>query len=198
MFLPKSQAETSAEAKAKAERNKAYDRIEKWSVEAIPSEIREGAQINVQEVQCGDPNCAPVDTAIAIVFQSGGRGMLGLPMEAKDVTKELLLDSYPTEEVLRAWSRGEDAEWPPFEDEEYDDDEFKLPVLRFQIGQRVECRVGPDPVTGWTTGEIIQLWYREPNWPEDSWAPYKVQLDDGRKIFAPGDVDQVIRAERRA
>jgi len=116
--------------------------------------------------------------------------MFGLPMEAKDVTLEHLMSSFPTEPILRKWADGEEAEWPPLEDL---DMSANRPNLRFQAGDRVECRIGPDPVTGWATGTVIQLWYREPNWPENSWAPYKIKLDDGMKIFAPGDVDQIIR-----
>jgi len=120
---------------------------------------------------------------------------MGLPMEAKDVTKQILFESYPTEEVLTKWSKGEDAEWPPYEEEEYDE-ETERPRVRFEIGQKVECRIGPDPVTGWAPGTVAQLWYREPNWPPNSWAPYQIRLDDGRLIFAPGDMDQVIRLAR--
>ena len=119
---------------------------------------------------------------------------MGIPLEAKDVSKEALLECFPTEDVLNAWSRGEDAEWPPMDD--YDDDNMDFtqkPQLRFSVGQRVVCRVGPDPVKGWAPGKVIQLWYREPTWPPNSLAPYKIELDDGRNIFAPGDVDQIIR-----
>ena len=123
---------------------------------------------------------------------SGGRGMLGLPLEAKDVSKEALLESFPTAQVLLAWSRGEEAEWPPMDDDD-EQDFSQRPPLRFDVGQRVVCRVGPDPVTGWAPGRVIMLWYREPTWPANSWAPYKIELDDGRNIFAPGDVDQIIR-----
>lgn len=120
--------------------------------------------------------------------------MISLPLEAVDVTEEILLSGFPTEDVLAAWERGEEAEWPPIEDEEPDHDEdSNLPSLRFDLGQKVDCRVGPDPVTGWTSGTVTELWYREESWPEGSFAPYKVQLDDGRAIFAPGDIDQVIR-----
>ena len=124
--------------------------------------------------------------------------MLGLPMQAKDVKKPILIESFPTPEVLTKWSNGEEAEWPPFDDEMEDDDmldDFDLPPLRFAVGTRVECRIGPDPVTGWAKGEIIKHWYREEGWPEDSYAPYRVQLDNGQGMFAPGDVDQIIRAE---
>ena len=60
----------------------------------------------------------------------------------------------------------------------------------------MHCRVGDDPVTGWASGTVVQLSYHEPNWPPDVFAPYQIQLDDGRLIFAPHDIEQVIRAEQ--
>ncbi|KAL7476631.1 hypothetical protein ACHAW6_002480 [Cyclotella cf. meneghiniana] len=193
MFLPKNESDTSKLRAAEAARREGYARIEAWALEAIPSEIRRGVTITVQEVQCGDPECAPIDTAVAIMFPSGGRGMMGIPLEAKDVSEEDFLDFFPTEDVLNAWSRGEDAEWPPIDDDDDEIDFTQRPRLRFSVGQRVVCRVGPDPVKGWAPGRVIQLWYREPTWPANSLAPYKIELDDGRNIFAPGDVDQIIR-----
>ena len=121
--------------------------------------------------------------------------MLGLPMEAKEVQKPMLIETFPTEEVLTKWSNGEEAEWPPFDDMDEDLEDFNLPPLRFAVGKRVECRIGPDPVEGWAKGAVIQHWYRENSWPEGSYAPYKVQLDKGQYIFAPGDTEQIIRAE---
>jgi hypothetical protein len=38
-------------------------------------------------VQCGDPNCAPIDTVIALLFANGRRAMTGLPMDFKGVEK---------------------------------------------------------------------------------------------------------------
>ena len=67
MFLPGIDEERRR-ASALAERRDAYQRIEQWSLEAVPSDIRDGLQISIQEVQCGDPTCAPIDTAIAILF----------------------------------------------------------------------------------------------------------------------------------
>mmetsp|Transcript_25787 Transcript_25787/g.53869 ORF Transcript_25787/g.53869 Transcript_25787/m.53869 type:complete len:195 (-) Transcript_25787:236-820(-) len=192
MFLPKTDAVNAEIRAAEQARREGYSRIELWVTEAIPSELRRGVTISVQEVECGDPDCAPIDTAIAILFSSGGRGMLGIPSESKDVSKESLLEVFPTTPVLAAWARGEDAEWPPMEDDD-EDDIGPRPRLRFDIGKRVVCRVGPDPVTGWAAGRVVQLWYREPSWPANSWAPYKIELEDGRNIFAPGDVDQIIR-----
>jgi hypothetical protein len=80
-------------------------------------------------------------------------------MEAREVTKEELSNNFPTTDVLEKWYRGEDADWPPFEEPEF-------PELRFDVGTRVLCRIGPDANKDWAPGEIVLLWYREPNWPK--------------------------------
>jgi len=116
---------------------------------------------------------------------------MGLPMEAREVTEEILKEDFPYTDVLEKWSRGEEADWPPMEAMT-----DQLPDLRFEVGQKVECRIGPDEVTGWAKGKVMQLWYREDGWADGSFAPYKIMLDDGRDIFAPGDVDMVIRAQK--
>jgi hypothetical protein len=121
----------------------------------------------------------------------GANGMFGLPMEAREVTKEELEGNFPTRNVLEKWYHGEEAEWPPLEDE--DGEGGQMPALRFDLGGLVMCRIGPNAETDWAPGTICQLWYREPSWPPGSFAPYKVKLDDGREIFAPADLDQVIR-----
>lgn len=192
MFLPQNDTAAAEVKAAEQARREGYARIEIWVNEAIPAEIRRGVTVSVQEVACGDPNCSPIDTAVAIMFPSGGRGMLGIPLESKDVSKDSLLDVFPTTQVLAAWARGEEAEWPPLDDGD-EQEAGQRPRLRFNIGQRVVCRVGPDPVTGWAPGRVALQWYREPSWPANSWAPYKIELEDGRNIFAPGDVDQIIR-----
>ena len=68
MFLPDSMRDVDAETAADARRTQAYKDIEGWSMELIPAQIRNGVQMSVQEVACGDPDCAPIDTAIAILF----------------------------------------------------------------------------------------------------------------------------------
>lgn len=112
--------------------------------------------------------------------------MIGLPMTAKEVKPEDLQHSFPTKDVLEKWFKGEEADWPPAEEPTPTD-----VALRFVIGQKVECRVGGDE---WAPGTVAELWYREQNWPAGSFAPYKILLDDGRDIFAPADMDQIIRA----
>ena len=125
-------------------------------------------------------------------LHSGGQGMFGVPQEAKDVTEEDLKHFFPTPEVLEKWHKGEEADWPPMVDELGADD---FPKLRFEVGTKVLCRIGP---TDWAPGTIIQLWYRESQWPAGSFAPYKIKLDNGSDIFAPGDLDQVIRRNPKA
>lgn len=109
--------------------------------------------------------------------------MLGLPMEAKEVTLPILQEFFPPADIIRAWFDGQDVAWPP---------EPEPVELRFQVGQRVVCRVSP---TEWAPGTIVQQWYREPTWPEGHYAPYKILLSDGRNIFAPQDADPIIRLD---
>lgn len=68
MFLPKNEANNADLRLAEQARREGYSRIEQWVTEAIPTEIRRGITVSVQEVQCGDPDCSPIDTAIAIMF----------------------------------------------------------------------------------------------------------------------------------
>jgi hypothetical protein len=65
MFLPQNQ---DAVQEADQARKKAFKDIEAWCMDIIPQAIREQATVSVQEVQCGDPDCAPIDTAVTIVF----------------------------------------------------------------------------------------------------------------------------------
>mmetsp|Transcript_11500 Transcript_11500/g.25675 ORF Transcript_11500/g.25675 Transcript_11500/m.25675 type:complete len:181 (+) Transcript_11500:161-703(+) len=162
-----------------------FRQIETWCEALIPSHIVKDCQVSVQEMACGDPQCSPVDTAVTLMFKSGGQGIFGLPMEAKDVTQKEIQDNFPTQDVLEKWHRGEEADWPPME-----------PIsLRFDVGASVLCRTGP---TEWAPGKVVDLWYREQGWPPGSFAPYKILLNDGRNIYAPADMDQVIRLNPNA
>lgn len=118
--------------------------------------------------------------------------MISLPLKAVEVTEEDLKHVFPPVDIFEKWSRGEDAVWPPDDGDDMIgmNGNGEMQELRFDVGTHVLCRVGP---TDWAPGRIIQLWYREPNWPEYVFAPYKILLEDGRSIFAPQDMDQVIR-----
>lgn len=64
-------------------------------------------------------------------------------------------------------------------------------ALRFKPGDRVLCNCGVE----WEAGTITMLHYREATWPEGQFAPYQVQLDSGRMICAPSDIDECIKEE---
>jgi hypothetical protein len=75
------------------------------------------------------------------------------------------------------------------------------PPLRFPIGTPVRCFVGSQV---WPRGTVIAHDYREENWPaEQLSAPYQILLDDewvqggGNAIWAPADVDEMIRSAFR-
>ena len=64
--------------------------------------------------------------------------------------------------------------------------------LRFKVGDRVKCCGGPNH---WESGTVIKLWYTEDSFAQGFYAPYQVELDEGRLIFAPEDSDACIRKE---
>jgi hypothetical protein len=41
----------------------------------ISEELKEGLLIDVKEIICGDPNCAPIDTVITLVWEPIGKGI---------------------------------------------------------------------------------------------------------------------------
>jgi len=179
MFDP---SKAKADKLAKSKVKKALADLSLWANLLVPPALQEGLLLDVKEIQCGDPGCAPVDTVFTLVWQSGGRGVFALPYAPEELqTQEELRALFPDEETLTLWKSGKRAPWP------------RRPALRFEVGARVECRVGPHPVKGWVPGRIIKLHYTEPSWPPNMVAPYQIALHDGRLIFAPQDSDKVIR-----
>ena len=147
----------------------------------IPLELQNDIMIDIKEVVCGDPSCSPIDTVVTIVWESGGRGVFALPLAIAEIEDHEIIDLFPDIDTLEAWKAGQKVRWP------------REPELRFTLGTRVQCRIGPDPVTGWASGRVVALHYSEPNWPPGQVAPYQIWLHDGRLIFAPADTDQLIR-----
>jgi hypothetical protein len=178
MFDPNA---NKAEKAHKAKMKKACAKLQGWGMQCIPQSLQANIMIDVKDVQCGDPDCAPIDTVFTLVWSDGGRGVFGMPYAPDELEEEDLKEFFPDEETLTKWKAGKVAPWPP------------KPPLRFDIGDRVECRVGPHPVKGWAPGRVIQLNYSEPDWPPNMEAPYQIALQDGRLIFAPQDTDMVIR-----
>merc|ERR1740121_1087124 len=72
----------------------------------------------------------------------------------------------------------------------------RIEALRFDIGDKVLCNTGDDE---WTSGTIVAHMYRDDLMPPGMVAPYQIMLDDdGGLIWAPADVDCVIRAKKSA
>jgi len=178
MFNP---SKALAKKNEKSLKKKAVADLKAMSEALIPETLKAGLIVDVNEVVCGDPSCAPVDTIFTFLWENSGKGVFAIPSEAHEISPDDLTEYFPDHETLQAWKEGKRARWPP------------LPPLRFQVGDRVECRVGPHPVKGWAPGRIIKLHYSEKSWPPNMTAPYQIALHDGRLIFAPQDVDQVIR-----
>lgn len=67
--------------------------------------------------------------------------------------------------------------------------EKKRKMLRFAVGDEVECR----SAKGWCKGKIVALMYREDFMSPGMVAPYQIKLDEGDLIYAPEDIDELIR-----
>jgi G3E family GTPase len=65
----------------------------------------------------------------------------------------------------------------------------KSEALRFALGDQVECKAGGR----WRKGEVVAHMYREPDMPAGVVAPYQVKLTDGELIYAPADIDDLVR-----
>ena len=62
---------------------------------------------------------------------------------------------------------GQNALWAPA-----DHDSCIRAALRFRVGERVTCRVGPDT---WAHGTVVAHFHREPAWPEGQYSPYQAR-----------------------
>jgi len=81
-------------AKAKKDtaalKKKAFENIKSWIMAALPEDMKSEVEtVATREFQCGDPSCAPIDTAIQIFFKDQQRKPLqtGLPKEADKLTQ---------------------------------------------------------------------------------------------------------------
>lgn len=77
-----------AAAREKEQTNAAKRAIRSWVQDALPPEIAATVEsISVQEFQCGDPSCSPIDTGIFIMIKGGETLQQGIPKHPKDVTE---------------------------------------------------------------------------------------------------------------
>ena len=90
MFVPKAKQSNEAVAKRKA-----FQKIKEWCAQIIPMELQQGLNVDVRELVCGDPACAPVDTVITLIWNDGGRGMFGVPFDPMEITQEDFIENFP-------------------------------------------------------------------------------------------------------
>jgi len=51
------------------DKKRTLQRVENLALECLPEHMRSAATVSIQEVQCGDPECAPIDTVVTIIFE---------------------------------------------------------------------------------------------------------------------------------
>lgn len=72
MFDPSKASQAKLDALAK---KRAQASVKEKCIQLVPMELQEGLLIDVKEVQCGDPNCSPIDTVITMVWAEGGENI---------------------------------------------------------------------------------------------------------------------------
>jgi len=55
--------------KEQQEKQRQYRKVEAMAEELIPERMRKDCTVSVQEVQCGDPQCSPIDTVVTLLFE---------------------------------------------------------------------------------------------------------------------------------
>jgi len=191
-------ADPTADARERAKRD-AIARVKSWVESRLPREHLDARDcvVDVSEIQCGDPECAPIDTVIRIIYRDACGTAFGIPCEVEEVEVGDVERQMPPEAVVADWANGTPTTWPP-EPEPQEPGPVPTDRLRFEVGTRVRCRVGPGE-DGWAAGAVVAHWYRGRSWPTGQYAPYQVQLDrqdmGSGLIFAPYDDDACIRAE---
>lgn len=178
----------------------ATKRVRQWVESRLPEAhvVNRDVVVDVSEVQCGDPSCAPIDSVVRIIYRDGCGTAYGIPCEIEEVEEIDVDERTPPPEVIDDWYRGTPTQWPP-EPEEPDPGPVPMESLRFPVGTRVQCRIGAGE-DGWAAGAVVAHWYRGSTWPTGQYAPYQIQLDrrdmGSGLIFAPRDDDMCIRLEQ--
>lgn len=92
MFDPGKAKKEKAE---KAEKAKIINELRSWCLSIIPIEHQEKLDLDIREVVCGDPSCAPIDTVVTMVWPSGGKGIFAIPLAPNEISQDILIDHFP-------------------------------------------------------------------------------------------------------
>ena len=97
-------AKVAEKRRLDSEKREALARIKAWAEELLPEPARGRLKVTVNEVVCGDPACAPIDTVVE--FWGELRTGFGMPSRAAEVTHADLVSFLPDEDVLlRLWQQ---------------------------------------------------------------------------------------------
>lgn len=86
-----------------ATKKAATEQVKAWVMELLPEEVKAKVElVAVREFQCGDPKCAPIDTAIQIMFKETSKPPMqtGIPKEVHNLTREDVKEA--VEDMVRA------------------------------------------------------------------------------------------------
>jgi len=98
MFNPSKAIKDKGE---KAGKKKALENLKAWSLALVPIDLQEGLLIDINEVVCGDPSCAPIDTVFTLVWTaSNGKGLFAIPAPSAEVMQEDLMDFFPVSPLI--------------------------------------------------------------------------------------------------
>ncbi len=92
MFNP---SKATQDKQEKAAKQKAINDLRTWGMELVPEDLREGLIIDVSEVICGDPSCAPIDTVYTLVWEPSGKGLFSIAAPPSELTREDLVEEFP-------------------------------------------------------------------------------------------------------
>ena len=91
MFDPKKVKTNKGQEKEKA----IIKQLKEWSLPLIPLDCQEDLDLDIREVICGDPTCAPIDTVFTLIWPNKGRGLFAIQLSPSEITKEELIDRFP-------------------------------------------------------------------------------------------------------
>ena len=86
-------AKVAEKRRLDSEKREALARIKAWAEELLPEPARGRLKVTVNEVVCGDPACAPIDTVVE--FWGELRTGFGMPSRAAEVTHADLVSFLP-------------------------------------------------------------------------------------------------------
>jgi hypothetical protein len=92
MFNPSKAAKDKAEKQAK---QKAINDLRTWSLQLVPEDLKPGLIIDINEVVCGDPSCAPIDTVFTLVWEPKGKGLFSIAAPPIEISAEELQEEFP-------------------------------------------------------------------------------------------------------